>query len=77
MGVGGWILKHPSRGYLMIPVSPSPVWNREMGDRSYNRRGISGSVEAFAETIYKKKRRGGGEVGRGKWGERGQVREAV
>jgi hypothetical protein len=61
----------------MIPVSQSLAWNHEMGGRrSCNRWVKSGSAGASAKPMYRKKEGRGEEEG-GKWGERGQVKEAV
>ena len=60
MGVG-WRWKHPSRGYLKIPVLPSLVLNHGTEDRNCNLLRRSVNAGASGEIIY---RRGEGE-GRG------------
>ena len=59
MGVG-WRWKHPSRGYLKIPVSQSLVGNHGTRDMNCNLFGRSASAGASGEIIY---RRGEGESG--------------
>lgn len=62
----GWRWKHPSQGYLRIPVSPNLAWNHGTRDMNCNRWGRSVSAGASAEIIYRTRMGEGkeGQVGR-------------